>query len=614
MPETLEAGPNPVSTDRWKALLGFVILAGAGVFMMSVSWLKWPDLVDDFGEQAYIAWQLSEGKILYKDIAYLYGPFSGYVHAFIFKWFGLGLLTLALFNIGVVVALSFLIYLFIKQTSDGLTGTACTLAFLNVFAFGQYKGGGNFNFVCAYVYELPHGVALSLVTLYLFSKFVKTGDRPWLMGVYFMAGLVFLTKPEVFLALALSLPVGTAFALHGRSLDKKTWALNIAGCMGSFLVPPFLFFLYLAFHLPAGQAFNYVISPWIYVNNASHLALPLYQWVLGIDDIPANLTRLFAYFLLGGSIVLALTLIQGTLNRRPRVPKTISIGLILLCAVLMDLLLNKIPLLELPRPLPLFLLVLVIYYLNEIVRKKNPDRKALLIQCTFTLFSLALLLKIILNTRIYHYGFALALPGTLVFIRWVLYEYPRHNKFIGGPAQFFRAAVSVLGLVILAHHVVLNYQVEGLKTYPVGTGRDVILDYSPQFETRGPIVAETVRYIQDTIKPGAPIATLPTGNIINYMTRHPNPLRNPTLNPVEADIVREQQYLENMRSVSPPYILLVDTDASFLGARYLGKDYGRNIYQWIQIHYSVEKQFGQAPFQGKGFGIQLLRKKSSAKQ
>jgi hypothetical protein len=37
------------------------LLIAAGALMTNISWLKWPDLVIDFGEQAYIPWRFSEG-------------------------------------------------------------------------------------------------------------------------------------------------------------------------------------------------------------------------------------------------------------------------------------------------------------------------------------------------------------------------------------------------------------------------------------------------------------------------------------------------------------------------------------------------------------------------
>ena len=83
----------------------------AGSFMAAISWRKWPDLIVDFGRQVYIPWQLAEGQVLYKDIHYIYGPFSAYLHALVFKIFGPGIIVLAWFNIALIVCLTALIIL-----------------------------------------------------------------------------------------------------------------------------------------------------------------------------------------------------------------------------------------------------------------------------------------------------------------------------------------------------------------------------------------------------------------------------------------------------------------------------------------------------------------------
>ena len=63
--------------------------------MTAISWQKWQDLIVDFGQQAYVPWQLAEGQVLYRDIFYIYGPLSAYTHALLFKIFGSGILVLA---------------------------------------------------------------------------------------------------------------------------------------------------------------------------------------------------------------------------------------------------------------------------------------------------------------------------------------------------------------------------------------------------------------------------------------------------------------------------------------------------------------------------------------
>lgn len=594
--------------DSYRNILVLAILVSAGGMMAWISWLKWPDLLVDFGEQVHVTWQVAEGKILYRDLAFAHGPLSIYLHALIFKLLGPGFLILALFNIGITAALSFLIYIFIKKTSDQLTATVCSLAFLTLFAFGQYKGGGNFNFITPYVYELSHGVALSFLSLYLFSKYIETKTLPRLAGVFIAAGFVFLTKAEVFLAVLIALSAGTAVSFYLQSLDKISWARNLLVCFGAFLAGPFLFFIYFSLNLPFEQALTYLINPWIYIKTSSPVAMPLYQWVMGFDYLETNLTELLKYFFLWISIIALAALVNRFLIRVIPPSKSILISAGMLAGVLLFKLVQLFPLMELLRPLPLIVLFLTLYYLTRIFKNKNSEPDHFLILFTFSLFSFALLLKIILNTHIYHYGFALALPATLAALRWGLYEFPRTRIFFSGSVDFYRSTMVILSLAIIASHISLGHQIHRLKGYPVGSGWDTILDYHPELDPRGPIVSETLQYIQDNIEPNVGIATLPYGNMINYMSRHPNPLRIHSFNPVEAHIFGEQQYLDEMINISPEYVLLVDIEFTILGARNFGQDYAQDIYLWIRKNYSVQKQFGAQPFTGKGFGIQILKR------
>jgi len=145
-----------ISLEPW-------LLVASGVLMAHISWLKWPDLVIDFGEQAYIAWRLSEGAVLYKDIVYFYGPLSSTIHAFLFKLFGPQLMVLIVFNLTLVAVLTVLIYRLFLYVGSRLSAMVAGLTFLIVFAFAQYLWMGNHNFICSYVYDVTHGIFLSFL-------------------------------------------------------------------------------------------------------------------------------------------------------------------------------------------------------------------------------------------------------------------------------------------------------------------------------------------------------------------------------------------------------------------------------------------------------------------
>src|SRR5438874_1256178 len=126
----------------------FLVMAAAFALLTAVTWRKWPDPVIDFGRELYIPWQLTTGKVLYRDIAALFGPFSQYVNAFWFVLFGISLRTLVLCNLAIFAALAFGIWRLLLACCDRFTATASTLVTLCVFGFSQYEIVGNYNFVC----------------------------------------------------------------------------------------------------------------------------------------------------------------------------------------------------------------------------------------------------------------------------------------------------------------------------------------------------------------------------------------------------------------------------------------------------------------------------------
>jgi len=86
---SLATAVSSIRIDLWI----WLSLPVVGVTLAMVSWQKWQDLLVDFGQQVYVPWQLAEGQILYRDIFYIYGPLSSYLHALLFKIIGRGILV-----------------------------------------------------------------------------------------------------------------------------------------------------------------------------------------------------------------------------------------------------------------------------------------------------------------------------------------------------------------------------------------------------------------------------------------------------------------------------------------------------------------------------------------
>jgi 4-amino-4-deoxy-L-arabinose transferase-like glycosyltransferase len=597
-------------------LLVLVSLSATGLFMASISWLKWPDLLIDFGAQVYIPWRLSEGQVLYRDIPSIYGPLSHYLHALLFKIFGPGISVLIGFNLLIVAGLSTLIYSLFKKLANPLTGFLCAFAFLTLFAFGQYQGGGNYNFICAYVYSLPHGVALSFLALFFFLKFLENPQLRYLGFSGGVVGLVYWTKMEVFVALAFPLFLGLLTSWFQRRLNKREAVREALMALTAFMIPVLLFYSYFLTKMPLKEVLLTIPSPFSFLSHVSSLKqFQLNQWILGFDQPAFNLLKLFQYFFILivtlGFVIGVDSLLSGPLKHIKRLSLLVLVSLMGLLYVVSA----QIPWLYLGRPLPLLSILITGYYTVRLVRalKENLNAGNDLFLTVFSLFCTIILLKIILNTHLFHYGFALALPATLLTIHTLLFLIPEHFRALKKSRGFYQTATLALILFFIYAHVRVEHQVYQFKTLPISQGRDLLLDYDPGLESRGVVVNQTLDYLNSRLQPGIEIATVPFGSMINYLSRHPHPLPVLNFNPYNVALYGDQSYLESLQKASSPYILLVHVDAGILvsGKRFFGKDFGQSTFAWIMQNYTLEQQFGQIPFSEKGFGIQILKRKSA---
>src|SRR5678816_4499382 len=82
------------------------------------SWRKWADPLVDFGRELYVPWQLSQGKVLYRDLAYFNGPLSAYFNSILFRVLGVSLRTLVLANIAISAGVVVMIWRIFRLAGD----------------------------------------------------------------------------------------------------------------------------------------------------------------------------------------------------------------------------------------------------------------------------------------------------------------------------------------------------------------------------------------------------------------------------------------------------------------------------------------------------------------
>lgn len=593
-----------------RGVIGPAILILIGCYMLKLSWLKWPDLLVDYGRELYVAWQITQGKVLYVDINHLYGPLSGYFNAFLFQIFGTGISTLAYFNIVIVILMTSIIYTFIKSSFGQLIATVAGACFLIIFAFSQYTGIANYNFVCPYSHEITYGIFLFFLVLFLFRKYTADPRLIYASCIGFFLGLIFLTKVEIFIAGFISAIFGLIFIF--RQLPPQHPKKHLFNLIFFFLLPILAFFAYFSFHMPLADAFNSLIASYKNIFIGALAKNIFYQHLSGFDN-PSRSINLMMKGTVAYLIFFIFTGFIAWLFARWVKKKTVY-GVILIIAAVFVLILSigffSINWFDIARPYPVFIFLLLAYLIVNLIIKRG-DQTFIVKNLPFILlvmFSLFLLLKMILNVHFYHYGFALAMPAALVMIILMLYYLPNYiarfgNKFVAG------CFMGLLIVLTMLFYFNFTRNIYAMKNYSVASGHDRLLTFNEELFSYGPIINKTLSYIDQSMTPNDSFIVMPDGVMLNYLSRKNNASRYFEFTPNIVEAIGEEKIIHEISLTPPSFIILTKKDTSEHGARYFGVDYALNIYSWITDNYDKVFSTGDGTLTGNDFGITIYKRK-----
>jgi hypothetical protein len=577
----------------------------SGVAMLWWSWGTWPDVFVDFGRELYVPWQIVGGKTLYADIAYFNGPLSPYLNALWFRLFGVSLRTLALANIAILVGLTALLYWLFKLAGGRVAAATAGVLFLTVFACGQMIDIGNYNFICPYSHELTHGTALSLAAL---AGLVWYQRRRWsgclaLVGV--LLGLVFLTKIEVFLPAGVAVATGLGVTLWAER--PSSWRLlGLAALFLSGTVAPVGIALsLLVMRMPAAEALRGTFASWASVFTLDLASIRFYRAGMGLLDPAASVHAMLVctgwYVAFFGPLAgLALLLrLRGAWRAALAIVAFVGVGLGLAWSG------HNVAWLKAVQLLPVVMLVTCAALLVAIVRQRA-DRQAMgrnLAGISLAVFATLLLSKMILNVRVYHYGFALAMPATLLLVTALVCWVPALIERLGGYGGFFRAAALGAIFVGSAVHIKVIQQRFRDKTHVVGEGADAF-----RADRRGHPANWILDEVAKHVRADQTLAVLPEGVMLNFLARRENPTPYINFMPPELLIFGEERILASFQKRPPDFVVLLHKDTSEYGYQFFGRDYGRRLYGWVERNYHSVSLLGARPLRGKRFGILLLRR------
>lgn len=592
-------------------LLDSLVLSALSAFLLGRTWQKWAHPVWDLGREVYIPWRITQGEVLYKDLAYMFGAFPPLWNAFLFHVFGPSLLTIAISNIIIALIFTGLIYRFFYKTADRLTAFISAVVFLCLFAFSLYNSHNSY-YISPYSHSCLFALFFGLCSLNFIYNFLHTLKPGHLLGSGICLGLMLLSRLEIFIAFLLpAVAVLRVFISRhdSKSLERSTsWNALLLGVA----VPFVICLCYFALQLPFLEAVTSIIGyqpKWFEISQ-----LPLYKTLGGYSTWQNNLRSIITSVSLYLVIFLGLKLTAWVFkSTHLKATQSSTAVFVLLLNVVMCYALQKFGiqyLLEIFVGQMLLLISLAVYCIGQIRNTPGNDKMranafAVLILC---FWGALLLLKIPMRSAPMGYGYFYALPGVLATTFFVLSVVP---KYFGSNDQMYRFVKIILASILLFICTVNQLQSLNflkLKLYPVGQGNNRTWTIeSPRLFKIGSDVEQFLVWARQNIRPEETFVTFPQGVMLNFLSGHRISGPHVTFMPVEITAYGEKAMLNSLILDPPDYFLYINHTMTVYGNIIPGQNYGTSILDWVNTHYSPVWMTG-TEFGSPGFGIKVLKR------
>jgi hypothetical protein len=242
-------------------------------------------------------------------------------------------------------------------------------------------------------------------------------------------------------------------------------------------------------------------------------------------------------------------------------------------------------------------------------RRSRDDPVALprsIVAASFSIFATAMLLKMLLNARIHHYGFVLAAPASMLLIICMLSWIPaglapRMSRGGGRAAAVFQLAATAALLGVAACVLQVSHRTASARIYPVNNGRDSFIA-----DARGLVINSGLRLLDEQLDPDDTLAVLPEGVMINYLARRVNPTGFTSYLPSDLAVHGEATILAAFQKKPPDYIIVIHRDTSEFEMGAFGIGYAKDLLAWITSNYSLAGQVGEIPVNQR-LGLVLLK-------
>ena len=215
----LVQAPDAERLTKRQCAAGLLLLLLVMAIQLVWTWKTWGDASIDLGHETYVPSVLAEGKMLYRDVWYHYGPAAPYFNSSLFRIFGVNLGVLSASGSLAALGCSILLFLSGAELGFAIAGwTAGAVVLLEAFQPGL------FCFPLPYSFASVYGCLTACALLWTLLRALKSRRWVWMLASGTLAAIASLLKLEY--GIACYAAVGLALLLRG--LKEESWKFAAA--------------------------------------------------------------------------------------------------------------------------------------------------------------------------------------------------------------------------------------------------------------------------------------------------------------------------------------------------------------------------------------------------
>lgn len=530
--------------EDFKYLILLYLLAAVAI---TVTYAHYGNILVDCGREIYYPVQILKGKILYKDLFNIYGPFAYLFNAALFKIFGINLNVLYASGMVCALAIVSLIYLISakflpKFLSFSIAAFTIAVGILNTTLF---------NFIFPYSYSILYGLVAILFSVFLFIKYQQQPRKNTLLYLScFFAGLSVTNKYE-FVPYILAL---LFFVIKTKKYSLKDWYYIIFSLI---FAPVFCFGIMFL----QGMHISDLTQTLFFINKMAHSQTLKYYYIgkgvyFNIKIIPLMILR-FIFTLITAAVIY-----YGC-----KIKNKIVSNLTILFGAFITIFCVKPDLFIFVPPL---ILILSLINIKKII--KNAPLLFLII------VNLLISLKVFWGMVILSYGVFFISLNLITLLAIINHSYAEKNINY----KAFALYILIISIILsCGNYIGGRYRAYELKT----KYGNIYLDKDTYTSTQN-----LIDYLNKNTKPTDKVVIYPEGTFINFLTARDGENYYSSMIPLYFEVINEDALIKHFKKTKPQYVVFNNLDMSQdYYFKNICNDYAYKFCGYVSANYTQEK-------------------------